>query len=192
MNVRTRLVAVAFLLSVSAASAGCSPAVTAPTASPAPPASAMPSFDATVGTKVPRAATVPRRPDLRTPESAVRSYLDWISYAYRVGESDLASSAADPYEMVRVDSYVQLNLESGRAIHQVLRDLEVKSVRAREHTATVAVTESWRYRYIDIKAGAYSSPVYSVTYDSTYTVVETAGAWLVSRVQATPQGGKPK
>ena len=35
----------------------------------------------------------PRPWNLKTPESAVRSYLDWVSYAYRVGESEAATSA---------------------------------------------------------------------------------------------------
>ena len=60
---------------------------------------------------------------LTTPESAVRSYLDWTSYAYRIGS--LASrrpTMTDPEE-VRVDAYVQYNLQKNQVIDQTLTSI---------------------------------------------------------------------
>ena len=60
----------------------------------------------------------PTAPMLDTPESAVESYLDWISFAYSVADSEVASPTMTPEELVRVDSYIQYNVEQQRRIDQ--------------------------------------------------------------------------
>lgn len=138
---------------------------------------------------VPPEAQVPPPPMLRDPETSIYSYLLWISFAYRVNNSDVATMAFGAYEEVRVNSYVQYNLQQGRAIDQRLQNLDLKTVTSGSTTATVASVESWKYRYISLQTGEYSSPWYDVTYDATYTVVNTKGkGWLVDKVEAKPRG----
>lgn len=131
----------------------------------------------------------PAAPDLSSPERAVRSYLDWISYAYRTGAPDEASPTATSEENVRIDSYVRFNLEQGRAIEQTLTAFRIGSVRAEGGTATVTAAEEWRYRYVSAPAGGQSSPVHGVSYDTTYTVVRAPdGRWRVDSVEARAAG----
>lgn len=161
--------------------------------------------------QVPPAPVPPPPPMLdRDPRTSVYSYLLWISYAYRILSSDVATSTFTPWEEVRVNSYVALNkLEKKRALDQVIVKLEFKGEpRITDDTSTVTgidleqakppyskvaivpAVETWKYRYIDIKTGRYAGPWYDVTYDSTYTVVfdESRKAWLVHQVDATPRG----
>ena len=134
----------------------------------------------------------PPPPMLTKPESSVYSYLLWISYAYRVLNSDVAVAAFSPYEEVRVSSYVEYNREQGRAIDQRLVGQIVRSVSSEGATSTVATVDAWKYRYIDIKTGKYSSPIHDASYDSTYTLVKSDKGWLVDSVKATAKGSAPK
>lgn len=183
--------ALALVLAVAALS-GCSPAGKSPSGKD----TATRSEDLTAGEFPERTPTSPQAPPppmLRSPKSAVYSYLVWISYAYRVLDSNVATMAFSEYEEVRVNSYVELNRQEGRAIDQRLLSFDVKQVRTKGDTATVSAAEAWRYRYIDIKSGDYASPAYDVSYDTTYTVVKVKGkGWLVDRVAVAPRGGQPK
>jgi hypothetical protein len=138
----------------------------------------------------PAPAKLPAPPDLADPTKAVASYLDWTSYAYRILDSDVASMTFDPSEEVRVNSYVELNRQQGRAIDQRLLLFQLGGVASAGATATVAAKEQWAYRYVDTKTGTYSSPVLTASYDTTYTVVKNAsGVWVVAKVDATSVGG---
>lgn len=129
----------------------------------------------------------------RDPESAVHSYLSWISLAYRLLRSDVASPTFTENEEVRVDSYVEFNRQQGRAIDQRLVGFEVRSTVASELTATVVASEAWRYRYISTATGDYEGETHAVSYDTTYTVVRgPAGGWRVERVEASPVGAPPQ
>lgn len=142
-----------------------------------------------VATDVPPPAVQPPPPMTREPKASVYSYLLWISYAYRIADSDVATAAFDPWEEVRVNSYVQYNKQEGRALDQKLVTFKDKPAITKGATATVSVEEGWSYRYIDMKTGRYKSPEYKATYDSTYTVVrQKDGRWLVHRVEAKPRG----
>lgn len=137
----------------------------------------------------PRAPQTPPPPMLRSPQTSVYSYLLWISYSYRILNSDVATMAFSQYEEVRVNSYVELNKEQGRAIDQRLVEFKVKGVQTKDNTATVTAEESWAYRYIDTRTLKYSSDVLRAAYDTTYTVVQNAKKqWLVDKVEATPRG----
>lgn len=168
--------------------AGCGGASSTATTSPASAETTPGQFPATR----PNPAQAPPPPMLREPRSAVYSYQLWISYAYRILNSDVASRTFSPYEEVRVNSYVELNRQEGRAIDQRLLKADVRSERSQGSTATVALREFWVYRYIDTKTGAYKTPVYNATYDTTYTVVKQKGDWVVESVQAQPVGGPVK
>lgn len=129
----------------------------------------------------------------RAPQTAVYSYALWISSAYRLLNSKVASQTFTPDQEVFVDSYVEYNREQGRAIDQRITGWKVKSLRSEGSSATVAVREDWAYRYIDIGTGRYSSPPYTVSYDSTYTVVkDPSKGWLVESVEATSVTGPVK
>lgn len=137
-------------------------------------------------TSTPPPAVAPAPPDLKTPVAAVESYGDWISYAYRVLDSDVATHAFSIYEEVRVNSYVQMmGTEKLHAIDQRLVEHEYRLVSEEESSAVVAGTERWTYRYIDIKTKKYSTPPLEASYDVTYTlVVEPTKGWVVDRVDA--------
>lgn len=134
----------------------------------------------------PPALTKPPPWQLTSPSTAVVSYLYWISFAYRVSDSDMASQTFTPFEEVRVNSYVHYNDQEGRAIDQKLTDLNIRTVATKDGTATVTAHEEWTYRYISLKTGKYAGPGHEAAYDSTYTVVrDPEGLWRVDRVEAS-------
>lgn len=127
---------------------------------------------------------------LDTPESAVRSYLDWTAYAYRIARSDVATPTMTPYEEVRVDSYVQYNIQKSRIIDQTLESITFGKPSVGTTSTLVPVKETWSYRYVSIeKAGETIGGPYSASYDSTYTVVESVkGVWQVDSAVTTALG----
>lgn len=128
----------------------------------------------------------PAPADLSDPVVAVGSYLDWISFAYRLANSSAATQTMTPYEEVRVDSYVRLNFEENQAIEQHLEVFELRDVDAAEPTATVAAYEEWTYRYFVLDTIEWVGEEIRASYDTTYTVVLQAdGRWLVHEVEAT-------
>jgi len=127
---------------------------------------------------------------LTTPESAVRSYLAWVSYAYRIGQSQVATPTMSAKEEVSMDSYCQYNLEKGRLLDQTLDSISFgKGSVSTTHTL-VPAEESWTYSYLSVKQGNPSiGGPYSAKYDTTYTVVKNArGDWVVDSVQAKALG----
>jgi hypothetical protein len=145
-----------------------------------------------VDVKVTQAAidSKPAAPVLTSPESAVRSYLDWTSYAYRIAQSDAATPTMTGPEGVRVDSYVQLNIQQYRVIDQILRSVKFGKAKVKGGTAVLPATENWAYRYVSIQTlGKVLEGPYSVSYETTYTVTKSAaGTWLVDSVEAKALG----
>jgi hypothetical protein len=134
----------------------------------------------------------PGAPELSTPEAAVRSYTDWISYAYRILDSDVATHAFSEWEEVRVNSYVQYNKIEGRAIEQSLVTSEYDRAKSTDSTATIVGKEYWRYRYIAADGSKYLTGPLDASYDVTYTVVrKDVGTWLVDRVEVNRLDEKP-
>jgi hypothetical protein len=132
----------------------------------------------------------PKPADHTTPESAVRSYLDWTSYAYRIGFSAVATSTMTPSEEVRVSAYTQLNLQKGRLIDQTLVSITFGESSVGTTNTLVPAKEQWTYSYLSIAIGnkVLEGP-YTVGYDATYSVVkDSKGVWLVDSVKATPLG----
>lgn len=180
-----RVIMVVLALVVGLLGAGCNSAKpTKPQAGTIPEGASM---DAAVGTRV-LLPEPPAPPMLSRPESAVYSYMLWISHAYVRQDSVLASQTFDPFEEVRVDAYIQYNKEQGKALRQEPTELAVKSVKTVENTSTVVASETWRYRYIDAKTGKFATPVLTASYDSTYTLVKLDRGWVVHKVDATPRG----
>ena len=126
---------------------------------------------------------------LTTPESAVRSYLDWTSYAYRIGQSSFATATMTSYEEVRVDSYVQYNIQKSRLIDQTLKSITFGKANIEGARAIVPAKEQWTYRYVSIDTGnkTLAGP-YSASYDTTYTVVKSGKGWVVDSVKAKDLG----
>lgn len=129
---------------------------------------------------------VPAPPDLTTPEKAVTSYLSWTTFAYRMANSDIASKAVEPYELVRVDSYIALNREQGnKGLDQTLAAFKIRG-RSQDGTHTlVATSETWDYRYFSLADLSYMTPKYTTRYEATYTVAQFPESdWLVMDVEA--------
>lgn len=178
------LAAVAAILAMAFIVAGCaSPSTPAKDSTGARTSEA--SLTAMFPEATPTPAAAPMAPILTDPRSAVNSYLMWVTYAYRILDSNVASLTFDPYEEVRVNSYVMYNVQERRAIDQRLLDAKTKSLRSQGQTATVALHEEWAYRYISIDTVAYSSPINTVSYETTYTLVKDGLNWLVHSVEAT-------
>lgn len=134
-------------------------------------------------------ASEPETIDLSTPEAAVRSYLDWISYAYRIAQPRVALPTMTSYQEVRVDAYIQYNIQKGRLIDQTLVSLEVQDVREGEESVEVVVKEEWSYDYVSVKnAGEVISGPHEAEYDAVYTVVQQGDDWVVDAVEATALG----
>lgn len=179
-----RLALTAFLLAVALATtgllAGCCETTGGAGGSSGGTASA---FDGTPIT----APVVPPAPDLSAPLPAIRSYLAWATFAYRMANSEIASLTMTPYEGVRVDSYIQLNREKGRGLEQELVDFKPVEIEA-SRTADGAVytaSETWKYRYFSLEEKRYLTPWYTTSYETTYSVVATEGVWRVDFVEAT-------
>ena len=132
----------------------------------------------------------PQPPVPTTPESAVRSYLDWTSYAYRIGQSKVAAPAMSSFEWVRVDAYVQYNIQKKQLIDQTLKSIEFGKPSIEASRAILPAKEKWTYRYVSIsEAGKTIAGPYSARYNTTYTVVKTKdGVWVVDSVDAKPIG----
>lgn len=131
-------------------------------------------------------ATEPAPPDLTDPQSAVRSYLDWISYAYRTGQSQTALPTMTSYQEVRVDSYVQYNLQQQRLLDQTLVSIDFGKPVAQEGRTLVPAEERWQYRYVSAtRAGEVLGGPYEASFEATYTVVPNGeGGWVVDSVEA--------
>jgi hypothetical protein len=135
-------------------------------------------------------AAKPKPWDLSTPESAVRSYLDWTNYAYRIATSEAASATTGPDEGTRVDSYIQYNLEKKRLTDQQLTSISFGKPSTTATATLVPTKEQWKYSYLSIEQGnkVLGGP-YTASYDVVYTVVKNKnGGWQVYSVKATPKG----
>jgi hypothetical protein len=130
-------------------------------------------------------AVVPAPPDLSAPVPAVRSYLAWAGFSYRMANSEISSRTMGPYEGVRVDSYIQLNREKNQGMEQELTAFTPVEATRSETSALVTASEAWRYRYFSLDKRRYLTPWYAASYEATYSVIATQGVWLVESVEAT-------
>lgn len=138
------------------------------------------------------ASTIEDRPapwDLGTPESAVRSYLDWVGYAYRIAESDVASPTQSAYQLVRTDAYIQANLQEQRLLDQSVTSLTFGEASIEGSTAVLPAEEEWTYRYVSIvDAGETVSGPHTAHYKTTYTLEKTESGWVVDDIEVETIG----
>jgi len=128
---------------------------------------------------------------LATPESAVRSFLDWTSYAYRIGQSSVAVPTMSANWEVHVDSYIQYNIQKYRLLDQSLTSITFGTPVAKDASTTVLpAKETWTYRYVSAEtAGKTLGGPYTADYETTYTLVKSdEGAWVVDVVDAKALG----
>ena len=90
---------------------------------------------------------------LSTPQSAVSSYLGWISYAYRTATSRAATPTMNGKEGVRIDSYIQHNLEKKKLIHQKLTSLGFGAPTVEGTHTLVPTHEKWTFTYRSVGEG---------------------------------------
>jgi len=131
----------------------------------------------------------PKAVNLKTPEAAVRSYLDWTTYAYRIGQSAFAAPTMSSYEGVHVDSYIQYNIEKSRLIDQTLTSITFGKPSVAGTRTLVPTVEAWTYSYLSTASGnkVLGGP-FTAAYDTTYTVVKSPnGGWVVDSVDAKPK-----
>ena len=134
--------------------------------------------------------TVPNPPVLTTPKSAVKSYLDWTSYAYRVGQSRFATPTASAKEMVRVDALAQYYIQKKRFMDGTLLSITFGKESAGPTSTILPAKEEWTYKYLSTESGnkVVGGP-YNASYDTTYTVAKNKkGDWVVDLVQAKAKG----
>ncbi len=131
---------------------------------------------------------VPAEPDLSAPEPAVSSYLEWISFAYRMANSDIATQTMTPWQAVRTDAYIELNRQNGEGIEQRLLDFSVRDMTEEVTSTVIAASERWWFRYFSLDTLRYTSEPHEVSYETTYTVVFVDDRWLVDDVDAEPLG----
>jgi len=127
---------------------------------------------------------------LTSPQSAVKSYLDWTAYAYRIGQSVVASPTMGSAEFTRVDAYTQLNLEKAQLLDETLKAVKYGTPSVDGTQTKIPTREDWSYRYVSIKnADQTVGGPYTASYEATYTVVEShQGQWLVTAVDAKALG----
>lgn len=118
----------------------------------------------------------------------MRSYLDGITYSYRIGVSDVASQTMSGAELVRVDAYIELNRQQGRSIEQTLTAIEFGKVTGVEPTLTVEATEDWVYRYVAADGSTSANDELSAAYAAEYTVIREGETWKVDSVKVQTQG----
>ena len=131
----------------------------------------------------------PATPRLTTPELAVRSYLDWVTYAYLVADSDVATKTFSPQEEVRVNSYIEYNRQASKRVSQHLVSFSPGARVLVGRKMLLPAHEEWQYSYLDLGSTRSRSPTYTVSYDATYTLIpRSGGTFLVDSVEAKALG----
>ena len=133
--------------------------------------------------------STPTAPVLDTPESAVRSYLDWISYGYRTAQPRFAEPTMTEAEMVRVDAYNEYNIQKDRIINQTLDSVVFGEIEITGSSATVATEEEWTYWYVPVATpNTILSGPFKAEYKAVYTLVKSDSGWLVDSLDAERLG----
>lgn len=127
--------------------------------------------------------------DLSSPESAVRSYLEWTAYAYRITESSVATPTMSTQQEVRVDSYIQLNLQKSRILDEALAEITFGRPSVVGTRTLLPTTERWGYRYVSIsEVGKTLNGPYTISYETTYSLVKTKSGWVVDDIAVKALG----
>ncbi|MHB1451226.1 MAG: hypothetical protein ACYCXR_05270 [Coriobacteriia bacterium] len=133
--------------------------------------------------------STPTAPVLDTPESAIRSYLDWISYGYRTAQPGFAEPTMSEAEMVRVDAYNEYNIQKDRIIDQSLDSITFGEAKVTSGSATVSTQEAWTYWYVSIEEpGKVLEGPLKAEYSAVYTLVLSDAGWVVDSLSAKRLG----
>lgn len=133
--------------------------------------------------------STPTAPVLDTPESAVRSYLDWISYGYRTAQPGFSKPTMSDAEMVRVDAYNEYNIQKDRLINQTLDSITFGETTITGDSAKVSTDEEWTYWYVSIEEpGKIMEGPLKAQYSAVYTLLKTDAGWVVDSVDAERLG----
>jgi hypothetical protein len=130
----------------------------------------------------------PRPWVLSTPQSAVRSYLDWTSFAYRLQKASVARPTMSAAEFGRVKDYISYLSGQGRFMDMTLDSITFGAQSVDGSDTLVPAHEHWTYRYASPRSGKTVAGPYTASYDSTYTVTQPDTDWIVDSVQATAVG----
>lgn len=127
----------------------------------------------------------PAAPDLSTPEGAVRSYLAWTTYAYRIADARVALPTMSQKQEDAVKSYVEYNTGKGQVLDQTLQSITFSEPAQTGPRMTVSTHETWTYRYLSAEnpEEVIDGP-HEITYDVTYTLIESGDGWVVDEVRA--------
>jgi hypothetical protein len=186
MNTLPYRLALVMLVASAVSAGGCAPSKSA--SAPAERGSGGMS-SATTAVAPAAGIAVPAPPRFTTPREAVVSYLAWVSFAYEMSNSDVATQTFTPEEEVRVNSYIQLNKEKNQRIRQRLVGFEPGKESRVGSSTLVPARETWNYSYIALSSGSSASPTYTASYLTTYTLVpRDGGGWIVSTVEAKALG----
>jgi len=123
--------------------------------------------------------------DLTAPEAAVRSYLEWVSFSYRMANSEIPTATMTPAELVRIDAYIQLNRTEGKGLEQTLESIETAVASEDATRAVVTAHETWAYRYFSLETLKYLTDTVRESYEATYSLVRQPAGWLVDSVEAS-------
>lgn|GEM_PF-2684805 len=118
-----------------------------------------------------------------TPEEAVETYWEWLTYSYRYMESDIASPTMTPDLAQRVSYYITMNAADRKALNQRLDSFEVLQSDVEDVLATVTTRETWTFNYLSLDTGTFDEPV-TEEYQVKYTVLLVDGYWRVQSVNA--------
>lgn len=133
--------------------------------------------------------STPTAPVLDTPESAVSSYLDWISYGYRTAQPGFAQPTMSDAEMVRVDAYNEYNIQKDRIINQTLDSVSFGDPEITADRATISTHETWTYWYVSItEPDTILDGPFKAEYDAVYELVQSDAGWVVDSVDADRLG----
>ena len=126
---------------------------------------------------------LPQEMNLTSPEAAVRSYLAWVTYAYRTMNSEIATPTMTPDEASRISYYITANRSEDKILNQRLDSLKFSNIHVSDAVATVIADEAWIYNYQSEKTGNFDE-LQTVEYEATYTLILVEGMWKVQSVDA--------
>jgi len=131
------------------------------------------------------AAEIPMPTEMRqaTPEEAVETYLEWLTFAYRYADSEVATPTMTADMAQRVSYYITMNLSADRVLNQRLDSFEIVEVENQNEIALVKTKEAWTFNYLSPQTGEFGDD-FEVTYSVRYTVIVINGMWRVQNVAA--------
>jgi hypothetical protein len=118
-----------------------------------------------------------------TPEEAVETYLEWLTFAYRYADSEVATPTMTPDMSQRASYYITMNLSADKILNQRLDSFEFVKSNYQGEIALIDTKEQWTFNYLSKKTGEFSE-LYEASYEVRYTVLLVDGVWVVQSVAA--------